>query len=219
MNNPSLPETSGENQTNRRLKNYKQIKTTKMNNSIINYISQFIELTEQEAKIISEQNLFRQCRKNEILLAEGKYATDCYFIIKGCVRAYYIKDGEERNTDFFFENQTIRPVSYQTKQPSQYYLSCLEESLIAIGNEARNQKLVEQIPKLSSLILQMNEDLLLQKTLELDHFKNNSPEERYKSLIENKPELLNRIPLFHLASFLGITQVSLSRMRRRIMVK
>ena len=190
-----------------------------MNNSIIDYISQFIRLTEEEANITCEQNLFRQYPKNEILLAEGKYATECYFIIKGCVRAYYIKDGEERNTDFFFENQTIRPVSYQTKQPSEYYLSCLEDCVIAVGNEARNQKLVVQIPKLSSLISQMNEELLLQKTLEFDHFKSNSPEERYKNLLKNNPELLNRIPLFHLASFLGITQVSLSRMRRRIMVK
>ncbi|MBX2952613.1 MAG: Crp/Fnr family transcriptional regulator [Leadbetterella sp.] len=188
-----------------------------MGNPIIDYISQFIELTEDEAGIINKQNLFRQYRKNEVLLAEGSYAKDCYFIIKGCVRAYYIKDGEERNTDFFFENQTIRPVSYQTKQPSEYYLSCLEECVIAIGDEARNQKLVEQIPKLSALILKMSEELILQKQLEFDHFKNNNPEERYINLLETRPELLNRIPLYHLASYLGITQVSLSRIRGRIL--
>lgn len=188
-----------------------------MDSSIIDYISQFIKLTEDEARIISNQNLFRQYKKNEILLAEGKYAKDCYFIIKGCVRAYYIKDGEERNTDFFFENQTIRPISYQTKQPSEYYLSCLEECIIAIGDEGRNQKLVEQIPKLSALILKMNEELFFKKQLELDHFKSNNPEERYIHLLENKPEFLNRIPLYHLASYLGITQVSLSRIRGRIL--
>lgn len=188
-----------------------------MDSSIIGYISQFINLTEDEVRIISDQNLFRQYQKNEVLLAEGKYAKDCYFIIKGCVRAYYIKDGEERNTDFFFENQTIRPVSYQTRQPSAYYLSCLEECVIAIGDEARNQKLVEQIPKLSSLILKMNEELFLQKQLELDNFKNNNPEERYIDLLENNPEFLNRIPLYHLASYLGITPASLSRIRSRIL--
>ncbi|MCU0448998.1 MAG: Crp/Fnr family transcriptional regulator [Bernardetiaceae bacterium] len=188
-----------------------------MDSSIIDYISQFVKLTDDEAEILSSQNLFRQYEKNEILLAEGKYAKVCYFIIKGCVRSYYIKDGEERNTDFFFENQTIRPVSYQTKQPSEYYLSCLEECIVAIGDEARNRKLVEQIPKLFSLVAKMNEELLLQKQLELDHFKNNNPEERYLNLLENKPEFLDRIPLYHLASYLGITQVSLSRIRSRIL--
>lgn len=187
-----------------------------MNSTVIDYISQFINLTEEEANIISAQNLFQYYKKNEILLSEGYYAKNCFFIIKGCVRSYYIIDGEERNTDFFFENQTVRPLSYQNKKPSQYYLSCLEDSMMAIATEASNQKLVEQIPKLSSLILQMNEELLMQKTLEFDQFKSHSPEERYLMLVKNKPEHLNRIPLYHLASYLGITQISLSRIRSRI---
>lgn len=190
-----------------------------MDNYIIDYISQFIKLSEDEKKIIAEQNFLRQYKKNEILLSEGEYAKDCYFIIQGCVRTYYLKDREERNTDFSFENQTITPVSYQLKQPSQYYLSCLEDSLIAIGNEARNKKLLGQIPNLSSLISKMNESMLVQKTIEFDNFKNNSPEERYLLLLKNNPELLNRIPLYHLATYLGITQISLSRIRSRILEK
>jgi DNA-binding MarR family transcriptional regulator len=90
---------------------------------------------------------------------------------------------------------------------------------LAIGNEERNKKLVEKIPKLSSLISQMNNDLLLQKTLEFDEFKNNNPEERYLLILKNKPELINRIPLYHLATYLGITQISLSRIRNRIVEK
>lgn len=190
-----------------------------MDNYIIDYISKFIKLSDDEEQIIKEQNLFRHCQKNEILLSEGEYAKDCYFIIKGCLRTYYIKDGEERNTDFYFENQTIRPISYHTKEPSQCYLSCIEDCVIAIGNEERNLKLVEQIPSLSSLISQINESLLIQKTLEFDNFKNHNPEERYLLLLKNKPELLNRIPLYHLATYLGITQISLSRIRNRILEK
>jgi len=187
-----------------------------MESSIIDFISNFINLNEEEVRIISEQNLFKRFKKNEILLCEGQYAKDCYFLIEGCVRSYYLKDTDERNTDFFFENQTIRPVSYQTKEPSQYYLSCLEDCVVTISNEAKNQRLIAQIPKLSTLILKMSEDLLIQKTLEFDHFKNHSPEERYLKLLENKPEHINRIPLYHLASYLGITQISLSRIRKRI---
>jgi CRP-like cAMP-binding protein len=190
-----------------------------MDSSVIEYISQFIKLTEDEVQIIRAQNIFRQYKKNDTLLSEGEYSKECFFIIQGCVRAFYLKDGEERNTNFFFENQTITPVSYQTKQPSQYYLSCIEDCVLAIGNEERNKKLVEKIPKLSSLISQMNNDLLLQKTLEFDEFKNNNPEERYLLILKNKPELINRIPLYHLATYLGITQISLSRIRNRIVEK
>lgn len=190
-----------------------------MDNQIIDYISQFITLSEEEVQVITRQNLFKQYSKNEILLSEGAIAKDCYFIIRGCVRSYYIKDGEERNTDFFFENQTIRPVSYQTKAPSAYYLSCMEDCVIAIGNEARNQELIRQVPNLSAMVMQMNDELLVQKTVEFDSFKNHNPEERYLMLLKNKPELLNRIPLYHLASYLGITQISLSRIRNRILSK
>ncbi len=190
-----------------------------MDDLIIDYISRFISLSDKELKIIREQNLFRQYKKNDILLQEGAYAKECFFVIKGCIRAYYLKDGEERNTEFFIENQTIRPISYQTNQPSSYYLSCLEDSILAIGSEERNKKLVEQIPGLASLIQQLNEALLIQKTVDFDSFKNHSPEERYLLLLQQKPELLNRIPLFHLASYLGITQISLSRIRSRISQK
>lgn len=190
-----------------------------MDNYIINFITKFVELSENQIQIIKDQNLFKRCKKNEVLLSEGQYAKDCYFIIQGCVRAFYIKDGQEHNTDFFFENQTIRPVSYLTKEPSQYYLSCLEDCIVAVGNETRNQKLIEQIPKLSSLILQMNEAQLIQKTIELDEFKNHNPEERYLLLLKNKPELINRVPLYHIASYLGVTQISLSRIRSRILKK
>ncbi len=190
-----------------------------MDESIINFISQYISLSEDEAEIIRRQNAFRVVKKNHILVAQGSMAKECYFILKGCVRAYYLKDGEELNTDFYFENQTVRPVSYQNNQPSAYYLACLEDSILAVGNGARNEELLRKIPKLSSLVFQLNEELLIQKTIEFNDFKNHSPEERYLMLLNSKPELINRIPLYHLASYLGITPISLSRIRSRLVTK
>lgn len=187
-----------------------------MDELIINYISKYISLSDEEIRIVREQNLIRQYKKNEVLLAEGELATECYFILSGCVRAYYLIDGEERNTNFYIENQTITPVSYHKHSSSEYYLSCLEDCVLAVGSDERNNELVKQIPKLSSLLLQMNGELLIQKTVELDDFKNYNPEQRYLKLIEKNPDLANRIPLYHLASYLGITQVSLSRIRKRI---
>lgn len=190
-----------------------------MSESIIEFIRKHIPLSDDEAEVILAQKLFKSYKKNEILLSEGEYAHACYFIIQGCLRTYYLKDGVEHNTDFHFENQTLRPISYQTKQASPNYIACLEDCLLAIGDEHRNNSLIEKIPQLSALVMRVDENLLLEKTLELDHFKSHSPEERYLMLLKNKPDYLNRIPLFHLASYLGITQISLSRIRKRISTK
>lgn len=189
---------------------------TSLDNVIINYIQQYISLTEEESKIVNNQNLIRHFKKNDLLLSAGQYAKECYFVLNGCVRAYYLIDGEERNTSFFFENMSVRPVSYQNGLPSEYYLACLEDCVLAIGSNERNNFLVNRIPKLADLVSKMNEELFMQKTIELDYFKNQSPEERYLMLLEKQPEIINRVPLYHLASYLGITQISLSRIRSRI---
>jgi len=182
-----------------------------MEDLIVKYMSKYISLSDDEVKIITKQNLIRRYKKNEVLLSEGEQATECYLVLSGCIRAYYLIEGEERNADFYIENDTITSISYQAQLPSQYYLSCIEDSIVAVSSDARNKKLIAQIPKLSFLIMQINQERLIQKTVEFDNFKNCNPEQRYLELIEKKPDLTKRIPLFHLASYLGITQVYLSR--------
>lgn len=187
-----------------------------MDDKIIEFITRYIPLTEEEIDIIKEQNLIKYYKKGEILLHEGDYAKDCYFVLKGCVRSYHIIDGEEKTTDFYTENQTINPVSYLTKQPSEYFLSCLEDCVISLGNEERNKALLMKIPRLESMVLKLSGSLLAESHTFLDDFKNLSPEMRYLKLHENRPDIFQRVPLQYIASYLGITPVSLSRMRKRI---
>ncbi len=190
-----------------------------MDNKIIEFITQYISLTDEEVEIIKGQNLVKSYKKGEALLVEGEYAKDCYFVLKGCIRSYYIIDGEERTTDFYTENQTINPVSYLTKSKSDYFLSCVEDCVVSIGNEERNKELITKIPKLESMLLQLGNSLLVENHTSLDDFKNLSPEMRYYKLLENKPDLFQRVPLQYIASYLGVTPVSLSRIRKRIQNK
>jgi len=106
-----------------------------------------------------------------------------------------------------------------TGKPSDYFLSCLEDCVVALGNEERNKKLLEDVPKLESMVVQLSGSLLAESNNALDDFKNLSPEMRYRKLMENRPELFQRVPLQYIASYLGITAVSLSRMRKRISAK
>ena len=190
-----------------------------MEDAIIQFITAYIDLSAQEISDIREQRMIETFKKDTILLSEGEYSKQCYFILKGCVRSYYILDGEEKTTDFFTENQGITPVSYVTKQKSEYYLSCLEDCVVALSSTERTKKLIEKVPRIESLILKMNSELLVQNQVSFDNFKNQKPEMRYLQLMETRPDLFNRVPLQHIATYLGITPVSLSRMRKRITVK
>jgi CRP-like cAMP-binding protein len=190
-----------------------------MENEIINFISSYIPLSGEEVSIIKEQNLIMSYKKGDVLLSEGEFSKECYFILKGCIRSYYLMDGEERTTEFYTENQSIRPVSYLTNQPSEYYLSCLEDCVVALGSAERNKSLIERLPRLSSLIMQMDGELLVQHQISFDQFKHLNPEMRYLKLLETRADLFDRVPLYHIATYLGITAVSLSRMRKRISSK
>ena len=187
-----------------------------MEENVIDFITRYISLTDGEIEIIKKQNLIKAFPKGTVLLKEGEFSKDCYFILKGCLRNYYLVDGEEKSTEFYIENEAITPVSYIAKQPSEYYISCLEDSVLVLGSEDRNRILIEQIPKLESLVMQLNTNQLVQQQISFDTFKKLSPEMRYLHLLEKRPELVNRVPLYHLATYLGITSVSLSRMRNRI---
>lgn len=190
-----------------------------MDDEVIKFITSYIPLSIEEVTIIKEQNLIRSYKKGSSLLSEGEFSRECYFIIKGCIRSYYLVDGEEKTTEFYTEQQSIRPVSYLTGQPSEYYLSCLEDCVVAVSSAERNKKLVERLPKLASLIMQMDGELLVQNQLSFDNFKYLSPEMRYLRLMETRADLFDRVPLYHIATYLGITAVSLSRMRKRISKK
>ena len=190
-----------------------------MENEIINFITSYIPLSAEEVGIIKEQNLIKSYKKGSVLLSEGELAKECYFVLKGCIRSYYLFDGEEKTTEFYTENQSIRPVSYITNQPSEYYLACLEDCVVAIGSAERNKRLIEKLPRLESMIMQIKGELLVQNQVSFDNFKHLSPEMRYLKLLETRADLFDRVPLYHLATYLGITAVSLSRMRKRISKK
>lgn len=190
-----------------------------MSSKIIDFISQYISLTDGEIQIIEDSKFIKEFKKEDILLKEDEYSTQCFFVLDGCVRSYYLIDGEEKNTEFFVENDTIVPVSYRTKQSSKYFISCLEDSVISVATPEQTNLLIENVPKLKDLVAQLNEKNIVQKQLMYDDLKNLTAEERYLKLLKTRPDLVNRIPQYHLATFLGITPVSLSRLRKRISQK
>lgn len=187
---------------------------------IIEYISKFAPLSDAEIQGILENIKIRMFKKGETLLREGQIASLCYFVLKGCVRQYYLVDGEEKTTHFYTEGQPIAPYEGTYKgKPSRFYLSCVEDSILTVGTPEAEAKLFEKFPHFEAISRLAVEEELGKSQERFSSYVINSPEERYLNLLKTRPDLLDRVPQYQLASFLGVTPESLSRIRKRIMIK
>ena len=187
-----------------------------MEDILFNFISKYVTLSEEEKNAIISLDVFRYMEKGTILLKKGENSKYGYFVLKGCLRSYYMIDGEEKTTAFYTEMEGITPHSVINKLPSEYYVACVEDSLVTVSNPDMEDELFTKFPKFETLCRVLSEDLLAKKQIDFDEFKIASPEERYLNLLQNRPDLIQRVPQYQLASFLGIKPQSLSRLRSRI---
>jgi CRP-like cAMP-binding protein len=190
-----------------------------MKNILFDFISKYISLTEEEKDAILSLDLFRSVKKGETLLKEGQNSKDSYFVIKGCIRTYYIIDGEEKTTAFYTEMDALTPHCVVNKTPSDYFISCVEDSIITVSNSDMEAEINSKFPKFDIMCRMLSEELLAKQRIDFDEFKTSSPEQRYLNLLQTRPDLIQRVPQHQLASFLGIKPQSLSRLRARILEK
>lgn len=190
-----------------------------MQDILFTFISQYIPLNEEEKQAMLALNIFHVFEKGAILLKEGQRSQDGYFVLKGCIRTFYDKDGEEKTTAFYTEQEGITPNCVITGEASEYSISCVEESILVVSNPEMEGEIFAKFPKFETLCRLLYEELLAKSQLDFDQFKTSSPEERYLQLLADRPSLIQRVPQHQLASYLGITPQSFSRMRKRIVEK
>lgn len=190
-----------------------------MQDILFDFISKYISLTDEERNIILSLDLFRSAKKGTILLKEGQKSKDGYFILKGCLRKYYVINGEEKTTDFFTEMEGLTPHCVTNKAPSEYFISCVEDTILTVADPDIGVEINTKFPKFDIMCRMLSEELLAKEQINFDEFKISSPEQRYKNLLQNRPDLIKRVPQHQLASYLGIKPQSLSRLRARILKK
>jgi len=190
-----------------------------MENEIIKYLSKYMPISKEWEEAIIEYNLLRSYKKGTILLKEGQIANECFFVLKGCIRSYYIREGNEMTTDFFTEGQVANPSAFGTGKPSAYYLECIEDTVVCLGTVELENEAFEKYPQLESVCRILGEKMMAEFQTSFINYKISSPEERYLQLLKNRPELVQRVPQYQLASYLGITPESLSRIRKRLVKK
>lgn len=190
-----------------------------MENILFDFIARYISLTDDEKNALLSLDLFHTVKKGTILLKEGQNSKESYFVLKGCIRSYYIIDGEEKTTAFYTEMDTLTPHCVINKTPSEYFISCVEDSILTISNADMEAEVNSKFPKFDIMCRKLSEELLAKKQIDFDEFKTSSPEERYLNLLQKRPDLIQRVPQHQLASYLGIKPQSLSRLRARITEK
>ena len=190
-----------------------------MQDILFDFISKYIYLTEDEKNAILSLDLFRSVKKGAILLKEGQKSNSSYFVLKGCIRTYYVLDSEEKTTAFYTEMEALTPPCVINKTPSEYYISCIEDTILTVSNTDMEAEVNSKFPKFEIMCRLLSEELLAKVKINFDEFKTSSPEQRYLNLIQKRPDLIQRVPQHQLASYLGITPQSLSRLRARISEK
>lgn len=190
-----------------------------LKNKILDYLSNYTTITEELEKAISESTVFRTYKKGTFLLQEGEVSDECFFVLKGCVRSYFVKDGEEKTIAFYTEEQSILHSATGEPMPSKYALECTEDAIVSVGNPQIEKEAFQKYPQLASLSRIIAERVLNKEQESFIQFKTSTAEERYLHLVETRPDLVQRVSQYHIASYLGIQPESLSRIRKRIMNK
>lgn len=180
-------------------------------------LSQVVPFNEKELDLIESQFVFRQVPKKFKLVDEGQVANELYFILKGLVRLYYTKDGEEITGFIFRENLFSSSYdSFLRQMPSIQTLETLEDCDLLVISKEGMEKLYELVPKVNILTRKVAEQRFINSQMILSSFILDSPEERYRKFEAQNKDLLLRVPQHMIASYLGITHVSLSRIRKRL---
>jgi CRP-like cAMP-binding protein len=179
-------------------------------------------MAKDREQLNAEWQKFRHYFKQEefpgktVLLKEGQVSERMFYIEKGCIRLSFNKDGRDITFQFFFEGEGVSSAeSFRSNEPSLFSIETIEPCIVHILNKKDYAIMIAQSPSIKREL----EDQTFQRLMDyqkmfLSRIKN-SPEERYKELMNQSPHILQRVPQHYIASFLGITSVSLSRIRNR----
>jgi len=187
-----------------------------MEKEILKYLSKYVPITDEIESAIKESAFIKSFKKGTILLKKGDISNECYLILKGCIRSYYEKDGDEKTIEFYTEEQAVTSSSYGKKIASEHYLECTEDTIASVGSPESEIEIFRKFPQLESVARVMGEVIMSKYQESFAEFKLTSPEERYLNLLKHRPDLLQRAPQYQIASYLGIKPESLSRIRKRI---
>ncbi len=189
-----------------------------MPTQIIQSIKALVPLTKSEEDAFLKILQIKPFKKKDFLLQEGKICNKIYFINSGCMRAFYNVEGIENTVQFFFADSWYTDYeSFLTGTPATENMQALESCEIVQFNKEDLYKLYETYPVFHSVGRVMAENAFMALSRLNKMLTNEEPKERYLNLLQQRPEIVEKIPQHYIASYLGIKPESLSRIRKRIL--
>jgi CRP-like cAMP-binding protein len=180
------------------------------------YFNKFIQLDDLEWGDFEICLSKTSIGNKEILLSEGEVCNFIAFIDEGMFRFYNLKNGEEKITAFFFKGDFVTNYrSFLTGKPSEHYIEAMQDAVIYKINLQQLQSLYNKHKNIERLGRFIAENLYLTVANRLDSFMFDTPADRYKQLTDRNSKLLQEIPQYMIASYLGIKPETLSRIRKR----
>jgi CRP/FNR family transcriptional regulator, anaerobic regulatory protein len=185
-----------------------------MGDELKSFFEKQVPLEKQAWKDLQEIIEPKEFKRKDHFLHQGEICKQLGFIVKGYVRLYFLKDGDEITKDFNFENSFCGSyASFSLRQPSRFNIVAMEKlKLYTIGREDLF-RLFDKYPGLQKLGRLSMEHMFIRKEMREASFLLDSAEQRYQDLLLQYPKITQRVPLKYLASYLGITAETLSRIR------
>ncbi|WP_372920365.1 Crp/Fnr family transcriptional regulator [Salegentibacter sp.] len=181
-----------------------------------NYLTDIVSFPTEELEDIISYFEKEAIQKNNSLVKEGQVCSKLYLVEKGVGRSYYLKeDGKEITQWFFVEGQFMSSIeSFFQQNPSLYYLEMLEDSVVYSITRENLDLLFARYHNMEKLGRLLSTEMLTRVVNKLNAIQFQTARERYDYMLNEYPDIVNRVALGHIASYLGMTQETLSRIRK-----
>jgi len=182
-----------------------------------NHIEKFTEINDEEFSEILAFFQTQQVRKKENLLVEGNVCKYHYFVLRGCLRKFFVNEkGLEQTTEFAIENWWITDnIAYERRLPTAFYIQAVENSEILRIDSYSQEKLLIKFPKMERYFRFIYQRAYAASQMRVKYLYELSKEAFFHHLNEKYPEFVQRIPQYLIASFLGFTPEYLSEIRKK----
>lgn len=187
-----------------------------MHEHLKSFLNSYVSLPNDVLDVLVMAFKEKKIAKNDFLLQNGQVCKDLVFVNSGCLRMYYIQQDVDVSVWFALEQSSaIEIYSFISEQPTQYYIQAIEDTEVLYLPKIVLEDLYIQYPILQQLMRKYWEDVILHLLERFTALQRDDAEKRYLDLLD-KPSLLQSIPQKYLASFIGVTPTSLSRIKRKI---
>jgi len=188
-----------------------------MYQALFAHINKFLELSTDEQEILATLLKSSSYKKKAFLHEAGATCRANYFVVKGCLRLYFIDiKGAEQTTQFAIENWWISDLtSFLFQQPSDFYIQAAEATEVIIIERHHYDEIFEKLPRLEKYFRLIFQKLHQASQIRIKYLYSQTAEERYTNFSTLFPAFVQRIPQYMLASYLGFTPEFLSKIRAR----